>query len=120
MSVLPILISWYVVCYMNDKTPAYNLISILSKGELLIICSTILGVNIGELSTDSVQLRWKPLKIVLVALSIILSLFTLGAYVAVTVLADKTNGMALDSSIVFLLATIVICVSSIALPKAEG
>lgn len=121
LSILPISISCWILCAIHPEFSFIeNLTNSISKGELLIVCTAILGVNIGDLFRDETQERWKLFKFSLVGASIIIALFTGGIYITVATSSQNlSTSLIANTSIVLFIVTICICISSILLPKSR-
>lgn len=85
MAILPVLISFTITILVKPHDYLFNdWIEAVSKGELFIICSALLGVNLGDLSREAPSRRFKLFHFLLVAISVILAMFTLALFVFIT------------------------------------
>lgn len=122
LSILPIGISFWILCATNPNLSyTENFSSSICKGELLIICTAILGVNIGDLFREPNHPKWNPLKFSLVGASILVSIFAGAIYIYTSVSKEPMSKYLItNTSIILLVVSLVICISSILLPKREG
>ena len=85
LAILPVLISFMISIIVEPKNYLFNdWIEAVSKGELFIICSALLGINLGDLSREAPSPWFKLFHFLLVAFSVILAMFTLAIFVFIT------------------------------------
>lgn len=93
------------------------ILKVISNGELLLICMALLAVNIGDLIKEKTE--WVKLLQVLIGFSIFLSLFIALAFAEInsnkTISPEKIR----TTSFTFFISTVIICLSSILLPKSD-
>jgi len=122
LALLPIAISCWILCASHTELTFFeNLTNCITKGELLIVCTAVLGVNIGDLFKEDTAKRFQLLKFSLFGLSTILALFTGGIYVGIaTDTKPLAPEMIAETSLSMLAATIIICISSLSIPKLRS
>jgi len=122
LSILPIAISCWILCAQHPELSfEQNLINSITKGELLIVCSAILGVNIGDLFREETIERDKALKFSLVGASVIMALFTGGVYIGIATSSKPlSSSLIAYTSLCMLGVTLIICVCSICLVKTRS
>jgi hypothetical protein len=96
---------------------ATNVIHSISKGELLLVCMSILGVNIGELLKEDTRLY--KTKISLIASSFFIGLFTTYSFAEISTNNQISSAAVASTSFWTFIATILICLGSILLPKIK-
>ena len=114
LAILPVLITFTIIMLQH---PAYTLFhgwaESISKGELLIISSALLGINLGDLSREPPAPSFRLFHFFLIGVSVVLAMFTVAVYVFISTTSKPPDSEVLANlSGALLILTSGICVFS--------
>ena len=118
ISLTPLLFGgWKAIGDIPNATFNLVILKVISNGELLLICMALLAVNIGDLIKEKTE--WIKSMQVLIGFSIFLSLFIALAFAEINSNETVSKEKICTTSFTFFISTVIICVSSILLPKSD-
>jgi len=91
--------------------------NVISHGELLLICISTIGAAIGELIRK--ETKWKIIKICLGGIALLVFFFAAMAFTDITFSQSITRDTIFVTSRNILIATMIISISAMLLPKSE-
>jgi len=106
---------WKAFGTIENASFSLALGKVISNGELLLICIALLAVNIGDLIKEKTE--WKKLMITFTGCSIFLALFMALVFAEINNNSSIKSDYILSTSKNFFISTIIVCISSILLPK---
>ena len=119
LSLFPVVLTFWKLNGINQSTSwLENLSQAISSGQLLLVCMSILGVNIGELLQTNTN--WKKMQLSLTASSFFIALFTTYSFAEINTNPEISLGYTVSTSFWMLFATVSVCLSSFMLPKSES
>ena len=89
--------------------------TVVSRGELLLICLSFLGANLGDLFKEECEKGW--LSLMLKSITFILSLFAIYSFGEINTNIAFNKDFAFSTSITIFICSILICVVSILTPR---
>lgn len=117
LTTLPLILTFWKlrgVC-SNDKAMMDTFKEVVSRGELLLVCLSLLGVNLGDLFKE--ECNDKTTGFTLLATTFILCLFAIYSFGEINTNSNLDKNYALTTSIVIFLCSIVVCLISIFIPR---
>lgn len=89
--------------------------NVISRGELLLICLSFLGANLGDLFKEECERSW--LSLMLKAITFLLSLFAIYSFGEINTNLSFNKDFAFSTSITIFFCSILICIVSVLTPR---
>jgi uncharacterized membrane protein len=116
LTTIPIIFTYWKLRGVRHTEPSYcTLVSVLSNGELLLVCLALLGANLGDLFRD--QAINKNAGFTLLAMTFVLCLFAIFSYGEINTNDEIDSIYAFNTSIVTFVCSSVVCLVSILTPR---
>ena len=88
---------------------------VVSRGELLLVCLSVLGANLGDLFKEECEKKW--LSIMLTAITFLLSSFAIYSFAVINTNLDFNKDFAFSTSSSIFFCSILICIVSTLIPR---
>ena len=98
-----------------DETLISTIKRVVSRGELLLVCMSFLGANLGDLFKEECENGW--LSLMLKAITFFLSLFAIYSFGEINTNLDFNKDFAFSTSLSIFFCSILICIVSVLVPR---